>query len=128
MLSLNAQSNSSANQRDTECTPRAVGLKVLLGIPRRVAVLGVRYLMGVTHVHGHVAINPKVSLTAIILDIEAALKRRAKAEAPNISVEVSGASVTLTGTVHSWSERELARRSAWRPGVHKVVDKITVLY
>jgi len=42
---------------------------------------------------------------------------------------VQGSDVTLTGAVHSWSERELARDSAWNsPGVRNVVDKMTVSY
>ena len=73
--------------------------------------------------------RPKVSLSAVKSDIEAALKRRAKADAQKISVEVRGADVTLTGTVHSWSERDLARHSAWgTPGVRHVVDNLTVTY
>jgi osmotically-inducible protein OsmY len=37
--------------------------------------------------------------------------------------------VTLTGTVHSWPEREVARHSAWgTPGVRKVIDKLTVIH
>ena len=96
---------------------------------RRAAVNGVHYLMGVTGVSDNIAIKPKVSLSAVKSDIEAALKRRAKADAEKISVEVRGADVTLTGKVHSWSERDLATDSAWgTPGVRKVVDNITVGY
>lgn len=95
---------------------------------RQAASRGVRYLMGVTGVSDLVAIKPKVSLSAIKADIEAALKRRAKADAQNIAVEVRGAEVKLTGTVHSWPERELARHSAWStPGVLNVVDNLTVV-
>jgi osmotically-inducible protein OsmY len=62
-------------------------------------------------------------------DIEAALKRRATNDPRKISVEVQGSNVTLTGSVHSWSERDLARDSAWgSPGVRNVVDKMTVSY
>ncbi|PTT80539.1 ornithine aminotransferase, partial [Pelomonas sp. HMWF004] len=46
-----------------------------------------------------------------------------------VQVEVSGSEVTLSGTVNSWSEREMARRSAWAsPGVHHVVDHIKIDY
>jgi osmotically-inducible protein OsmY len=39
------------------------------------------------------------------------------------------AEVTLTGDVHSWSERELAANSAWNaPGVRNVVNKISLSY
>jgi hypothetical protein len=50
-------------------------------------------------------------------DIEAALKRRAAADAQKISAEVRGGDVTLTGAVHSRSVRDLARDSAWGPPV-----------
>jgi osmotically-inducible protein OsmY len=96
---------------------------------RRAAVDGVRHLMGVMGVSDNIAIKPTVSLSAVKSDIEAALKRRAKADAQKISVDVQGADVTLTGTVHSWSERDLARDSAWgTPGVRNVVDNITIAY
>ncbi len=96
---------------------------------RQAAAGAVRYLTGVTGVSDQIAIRPKVSLTAVKSEIEAALKRRAASDAQTISVEVSGADVTLTGEVHSWAERDLARHSAWgTPGVRNVVDNMTVSY
>jgi osmotically-inducible protein OsmY len=96
---------------------------------RQTAAGAVRYLMGVKGVSNDISIKPKVSVSAVKSDIEAALKRRANADAQNISVDVRGNDVTLTGTVHSWSERDLARDSAWgAPGVRNVVDNITVTY
>jgi osmotically-inducible protein OsmY len=96
---------------------------------RQAAAGAVRYLMGVTGVSDQVALKPKVSLSIVKSDIEAALKRGAKNDAQKISVEVKGADVTLTGTLHSWHERDLARNSAWStPGVRNVVDNIKVAY
>ena len=93
------------------------------------AVKAVRDLIGVTGVSDQIVIKPKVSVSAVKSDIEAALKRRAIADAQNISVKIQGADVTLTGKVHSWPERELAEDAAWNtPGVRKVVDLITVAY
>ena len=83
--------------------------------------------MGVTGVSNNINIRPKVSSSAVKSDIKAALKRHAKDDAQQISVEVQGADVTLTGTVHSWPERELVTHSAWgTPGVRNVVDNMTV--
>ena len=66
--------------------------------------------------------------TLVKADIEAALKRRAAADAETIVVGVSGAHVTLTGTVHSWAERELAQHAAWgAAGVRSVIDKMTLV-
>ena len=96
---------------------------------RQSAERGVRYLMGVTGVSDQIAIKPKVSLSAVKSDIEAALKRGAKADAQKISVEVHGADVTLSGTVRSWWERDRARHAAWgTPGVRNVIDNIAVAH
>jgi len=90
---------------------------------------GVRYLMGVRGVSDNITIRPAVSSNVVKSDIEAALMRRAKANAHNVSVEVHDANVTLSGTVGNWSEHELARHTAWgTPGVRKVVDNITIAW
>jgi osmotically-inducible protein OsmY len=53
----------------------------------------------------------------------------AHGRSPHISVAVNGANVTLTGTVHSYSDRDSARDSAWAtPGVCNVADNLTVVY
>ena len=96
---------------------------------RQDAADSVRYLPGVTGVSNQIAIKPLLSPAVVKSDIEAALKRRAVADASSITVEVSGADVTLTGTVHSWAERDLATRSAWgTAGVRHVVDKMSLVY
>jgi len=96
---------------------------------RNTAASTVRHLMGVTGVNDLITIKPKLSLTAIQSDIEAALKRRATRDSRDIHVTVDGPDVTLSGAVHSWSERDLATQTAWStPGVRNVVDKMTVAY
>jgi len=96
---------------------------------RQTASDAVRLLSGVTGVTNLIVIEPSASKTLVKSDIEAALKRRARTDAQKISVDVQGSDVTLTGSVYSWSERELARDSAWNsPGVRNVVDKMTVSY
>jgi osmotically-inducible protein OsmY len=93
---------------------------------RQDAANSVRSLSGVTGVSNQIAIKPALSASVVKSDIEAALKRRAVADAKSIAVEVKGGDVTLTGAVHSWSERDLATRSAWSSsGVRNVVDKMT---
>ena len=95
---------------------------------RQDAADSVRYLSGVTGVSNQIAIKPSVSAKVVKSDIEAALKRRAAADAKTIAVEVKGADVTLSGTVHSWAERDLAKRSAWgTSGVRNVVDKMNLV-
>lgn len=96
---------------------------------RRTAENAIRYLLGVTGVSNQIGIKPTVSLAVVRSDIEDALKRSAASEAKKIAVEVQGSSVTLSGSVHSWSERDTARQSAWRtPGVTHVTDNIAVSY
>jgi osmotically-inducible protein OsmY len=94
---------------------------------RHAACTAVRFLMGVKGISDHMSIASGVSSAVVKADIEAALKRHAKADAQNILVDISGSKVTLAGSVHSWSERELARHAAWdAPGVRDVVDNMTV--
>ena len=89
----------------------------------------VRYLMGVTGVSDQITIDPKQPLSTIGSEIEAALKRRAVANAPKISVKVKNDDVTLSGKVNTWAEHDLAWSCAWSaPGVRKVIDDITVAH
>ena len=96
---------------------------------RQAATDSVRHLMGVAGVSNQIGIKPSVTATAVKSDIEEALKRTSIADAKKISVAVHGADVTLSGTVHSWDERETATNSAWgTPGVRNVVDMMTLAY
>ena len=96
---------------------------------RRSAKDAVCSLLGVVGVSDQITVKPRASMGAVKSEIEAALKRRAQTDAQHITVDVRGADVTLTGTVHSWSERELAANSAWStPGVRKVIDNITIAH
>jgi len=96
---------------------------------RQDAFDNVRYILGVTGVSNQIGIKPLLSATVVKSDIEAAIRRRAAADASTIGVNVKGADVTLTGVVHSWAERELATRSAWSSvGVKNVVDKMTLVF
>ena len=112
---------------------------------RQAANGAVRHLMGVKGVSDEIVIKevqlskkvpvavdvtvqtPALRSSAVKADIEAALQRRARNDAKNLTVEVDGSVVTLSGAVHTWSERELARQSAWgTPGVMRVVDNMTL--
>jgi osmotically-inducible protein OsmY len=97
---------------------------------QRITAIGaVRYLLGVKGINDRILIKPSVSAPVVKADIEAALKRRAQKDAKDISVSVQGSDVTLSGNVHSWSERELATNTAWAsPGVRKVTDNIVLTY
>lgn len=97
------------------------------GFQRENATNAVRRLMGVTGVSDNIVIRPKLTMGAVKSDIEAALNRRRWGSTKNILVEVSGSDVILSGSVNSWTERELATQAAWcTPGVRKVVDNMIV--
>ena len=96
---------------------------------RKAAAGAVRNLIGVTGVSNQIGITSRANASSVKSDIEAALKRRANDDGRKITVEVRGGDVTLTGMVESWSERELARHSAWSsPGVRNVVDNMILAY
>ncbi len=59
--------------------------------------------------------------------IEEALVRSAETDAKNIQVDVYDGRVVLRGRVHSWYEKEEAKREAWlAPGVREVVDQLEI--
>jgi len=94
---------------------------------RLAAAVAVRFIMGVRGVSDAIAIKPRVSMTALLSDIEATLVRNAKSAAQHISVRLDGAEITLSGSVANWAERELVRSSAWgTPGVKNVVDNLRI--
>jgi osmotically-inducible protein OsmY len=61
--------------------------------------------------------------------IQKAFKRDAKIDADNLIVAASDGTVTLSGSVRSWSEHDAALAAAWAgPGVTTVNDRLTVSY
>ena len=95
---------------------------------RQAAANAIRYLAGVRGVVNTVAIKPHVTVGDVKGKIENALKRSAEVDARRINVAVSDGTVTLSGNVHAWFERDEARRAAWSaPGVRAVDDRIAVV-
>lgn len=96
---------------------------------RQSTLNAIRYLLGVTGVSNTLTLKTGVSQTVVKSDIEAALNRRATADAKKIKVDVQGDEVTLSGTAQSMDERNTARHSAWgTKGVRNVVDNIAIAY
>jgi osmotically-inducible protein OsmY len=94
---------------------------------RNAAKEAVSNLNGVVAVFNNIKIKSKVKPADIKNRIEEALKRSAEAESQKIQVAVSGDEVTLSGKVHSLSEREVARFAAFMaPGIMKVQNDLRV--
>jgi len=95
---------------------------------RTAAVNAVRDLIGVRGVTNSITVQPHVSSVDVKSKIEAALKRTAEIDARRINVAITDSKVILSGSVHSWFEREEARRAAWSaPGVKEVDDRIALV-
>jgi osmotically-inducible protein OsmY len=96
---------------------------------RRAATDSVRALMGVKGVTNQMTLPVGIPSGNVKADIEAALQRRVPDDAKHIAVDVNGGDVTLTGTVHCWSERDQARHTAWgTAGVRSVNDNLTMRF
>ena len=88
----------------------------------------VKYLPGVKGIYNNIIINPEIQNTVEKSDIEKALDR-SSIDNSEINVSVSGATVTLTGTVHTWHQKEEAGRIVWKtPGIQDVKNELTVDY
>lgn len=95
---------------------------------REAASRSVKYLIGVQGVSNMVTVKPHASVADVKVKIEDALKRSAEVDARRINVKVLDGAVTLSGNVHSWAERDEARRAAWAaPGVREVQDQMAIV-
>ena len=87
----------------------------------------VRRIKGVRGVTNLISVKPSVQPLEVKQKIEEALRRSAEIEASHISVSAAGGTVTLTGHVDTWHEREVAEQAAWSaPGVATVVNHLVI--
>ncbi|HEX7191430.1 MAG TPA: BON domain-containing protein [Thermoanaerobaculia bacterium] len=94
---------------------------------RRASEDAVRWLRGVRGVTNAIVVNPHVSAQDVKQKIETAIRRNAEIDANSIHVETADTTVTLTGKVRSFAEREDAVHAAWSaPGVTRVIDHIAI--
>lgn len=102
--------------------------QVEAGYQKEAAERAVKCLAGVRGISNSIVVDPKVSVADVRTKIEEALRRSAELDARRLNVEVSGGTVTLSGSARSWAERDAAHHAAWRAsGVNHVVNHIEVI-
>jgi osmotically-inducible protein OsmY len=95
---------------------------------RHDAARAIQNLAGVCAIDNQLKVKrADVSKPALKAAIHDALERRAERDADRIQLEIDAGHVTLSGTVHSWTERQAVVGAAWGThGVEIVVDKLHV--
>jgi osmotically-inducible protein OsmY len=97
-------------------------------LQKEYAELAVEHVRGVRSVHNHIAVSPRTMQRDVRRQIMRALHRSAELDAQHVQVEVEGDTVTLTGTVGSWAQREAAERgAAIAPGIARVDNRLVVV-
>jgi osmotically-inducible protein OsmY len=87
----------------------------------------VRHIRGVRGVMNRVTVAPKAVVRDVRRRIVKALHQNADVDARHIFVTGSGDTVTLTGTVGTWLQRDSAERAAANaPGIAHVDNRIVV--
>jgi osmotically-inducible protein OsmY len=95
---------------------------------RKAAEEIVRNLVGVRGITNHIALSPPTSPKDVAREIVRAFHRRAGLHATEVKVSAADHTVTLSGRVHSWSERQEAEEAAWgAPGVAVVRNELAVV-
>lgn len=92
------------------------------------AELDIRNLFGVLGVSSQITIKPQVDTADLSDKITTALHRSWFYDPKTIWVSASDGTVRLTGTVHSWHDRQVAGETAWAaPGATAVNNEIAVI-
>jgi osmotically-inducible protein OsmY len=96
---------------------------------KEAAKSAVNNLTGVKGVTNDIKIKSEIHDTIEQKDVENAIGRSLSVNDHNIKIKVSGTTVTLTGTVKSWYQKEEAERIAWNtPGIWHVQNDLAVDY
>ena len=92
---------------------------------RSMAKTSIQNIAGVRKINNYIAVKPRTSPSDVKKKILSAFHRSANLDAGNISVEVIGSKVVLTGKVRSFAERADAGAAAWSaPGISQVDNQL----
>jgi osmotically-inducible protein OsmY len=95
---------------------------------KQAAEQDVRGLFGVVGVSDQTTIKPRINVSSLSDDITHALHRSVFFDPKEVTVSAKGGNVTLTGTVHSWHDRQVAASTAWgAPGATSVENDIAIM-
>ena len=85
-------------------------------------------MLGVLGVSNQTTIKPRINVSNLSDDITHALHRSVFFDPKEVTVSAQGGKVTLTGTVHSWHDRQVAASTAWAaPGATAVENHISIM-
>jgi osmotically-inducible protein OsmY len=88
----------------------------------------VKHVPGLVGVFNHITVKPRSGQRDVRRRIVSALHHHADLDAHQIAVNVQDDTVTLTGTVRTWMQRDAAERAAGSaPGIAHVNDQILVV-
>lgn len=94
---------------------------------RGAAAADIQKLSGVMGLINLMKVQPAVRATDVKHKIEEAFRRNAALDAGEIRVSAVDGTITLSGRVRNWAERNTAERAAWSaPGVTAVEDHLLV--
>ena len=118
--------NSHGNNRSRENFSKLSSFEIT---QKEAAKSAVHYLTGVKGVINNIKIKSETHDAIEKKDVENAIGRSWAVDDSDIQVEVSGTTVTLTGTVDSWYQKDEAGRIAWNtPGIWHVKNELVVDY
>jgi len=95
---------------------------------KEAAVKSIETLLGVRKVVNNITLKQAIEPTEIKSKITKAFERLADIDAKNIQVNVEGHTVKLKGKVHSYVEKDEAKKTAYAaPGVYEVENELEVV-
>jgi osmotically-inducible protein OsmY len=97
-------------------------------VQREAAASAVSGVIGVQGITNDIVVEPRTTADDVRRRIEAAFRRNADIDARHVKVSVDGHTVTLTGSVRSWPERQAAEEAALAaPGISTVEDHLSIV-